>query len=714
MVQLTPATARVQNLREGYLSHSLMAMGEGRELHADYPAYGTRRLRFVEGWLKVGDCGTIRLRSAKSEAYMLRTTRPVIDDGELLVGQPDMDWTTVYTPEERQRLRDIYYQIIPVHFYGREGHMALDYEKLLRVGVNGLLEEMRGKLAGMDVYDAANYEAYEFYTCGITELEALLELAQHYAEHARALAETAAEPRRTELLEIAAIMERVPAGPAHTFREALQSIHFYLFNLLGLFSIGRLDQLLYPYYQADVQAGRLTVAQAQELIDCFCLLFATYVPGWAAAGFLLGGTAPDGAPVENELTWLFLNSISHTHLPDPGIGLCVNEHTGSELLHFAAELLADGETHPAIWNDARVISAMLQRGMAPEDARNYTHSTCVELTPIGCSGITITSPYVNTLQAFLDAFYTFRDGDSEEELLDKYTESLQTLFDRLLLEVNQGLIERSRIGTLDPARVSCLVRDCIARGKAIDEGGAVYSGVASDFLGMLNVVECFNVIHQLVYKERSVTMAALQQAVRSNYEDDPVLLHLIRDKVAHYGNDDPYTNALARRVADIACDCCARRRDIWGHPIVPGAFSYDNHVEFGALTAASPDGRCSGDALHDGSGPVQGYNISGPTATLQSVSAYAPSRFGGGIACNIKLNKNTKDLSAQIFSLICAFRQLDIPEMQISVTDNAVLREAQIHPEQYRDLLVRIGGFSDFFVRLDPRVQQEVIRRAEG
>lgn len=714
-MKLYDATDRVKLLRESYLNYSPMAAGEGRVMvHCDYQNYGTRCLLFTEGWIKNKAVGNTKLRYSAAEAYMLENSNPVITDGELIVGQPDMDWKSRYTAEQHDELKKIYNDFIKGSFFYREGHMALDYTKLLEKGVSGIIEEIDGYLDALDLHNGKNIEKYEFYISCKRELKGLLVLADKYADALEQMANNAEGDKREEYRIASEIMRRIPRYKAETFRDALQSIHFYTFNLLGLYSFGRVDDFLYPYYLSDIKSGRLDNRQAQELIDCFCLLFAPTVPPWAAAGFMLGGVNREGEKVENELTWMFLNSISHTHLPDPGIGFCVTEGTGDEIIDFVSELLYNGESHPAIWNDSVVVNRLIECDVREEDARQYTHSTCVEVTPVGCANWQITSPYVNTLQAFLDAFYTFTDNDTYEDMINKYRASFEKLFDKLLLNVNLGLLEKRRNGFVDPARVSCLVRDCLSKGKYKEDCGAVYNRTACDFLGLSNTAECFNVINQLVFEEKSITISELQKAVDANYDGNEVLLNKIRTKVVHYGNNDEKSDAIARQIADIAIECAEKRYDIYGNRIIPGAFSYDNHVEYGKITKASPDGRLNYEPLHDGSNPVQGYDISGPTALLQSVDAYGPERFLGGIATNIKFSKTNSNLSHVISCIIKGFLKLSIPEIQINSVSADELKKAQETPEKYGNLLVRIGGYSDLFVRLDKQIQDELIRRSEN
>lgn len=713
-MELYNATQRVKDLRKEYLTNSPMAVGEGRERHHDYPNYGTRCLLFTEGWLKNKNAGNTKMRFSAATAYQIENTLPVITPGELIVGQPDMDWTSRYTPEQREELKHIYYDIARTPFFNREGHIALDYTKLLEKGIEGMIEEIDGYMSALDLRDGRDVSKYEFYVCAKNELTALLKLEDRYVEAAGKLADLSQGKEKEEYLELKSVIDRVPRKRATTFREALQSIHFYTFPMQGLFSFGRVDDFLYPYYRHDIDNGLLTEEKAQELIDCFCLLFAATVPPWAAAGFMLGGLDRQGKPVENELTWLFLNGISHTHLPDPGVGLCVTEHTSEEILKFASGLLSQGESHPAIWNDKIVTQNLIKLGVKPEDARQYTHSTCVEVTPIGCANWQITSPYVNTLQAFLDAFEDFGETDTLDEMIDKFEKSLNKMFGEMMINVHLGLHEKARNGMVDPTIVSCLVRDCLAAGKFKEDCGAVYNRLACNFLGISNVVESFHIINKLVLEEKSITLFELRNAVKCNYSGFEALLQKIRSRVTHFGNNEPDSDLLAKRIADICVKCAESHRDIYGNLIIPGAFSYDSHVEIGSKTKASPDGRMDFDALHDGSNPVQGYDVTGPTAMLNSVSAWNPSRFSGGIATNVKLSGNREHLSDTVFRLINGFVKLDIPEMQISVASKQDMEQAQKTPEKYGDLLVRIGGYSDFFVKLDRRVQDELIRRSEN
>ena len=699
-------STRIRNLRAEYLNNSILVNNSDS---LSFMMEGNAIIQYVYGWKNAPYNNiTTKKRRSVAEAYMLEHLNPVISRGELIVGQPDLN---IKDKDEYNRCRE-FMDIMPVKA-GRESHMGLDYKILLDKGVKGIIADIESNLSQLNKSCVKDMEKIEFYEGCLIELNALLVLAEHYSHYARELGMNETGKQREEYFEIADILERVPAYPAKTFREALQSIHFYTFNLFGLYSAGRPDEYLYPYYVRDIESGVMTKEFAQELIDCFCLLYIPNVISWAAAGFMLGGRDKDGNSVENDLTWMFLNSISHVHAPDPNVGLCITDETSEDIIRFAAELIAEGHSGPVIWNDEEVTQRMLENDFDLTDACQYTHSTCSEITPIGCSGMSCTSPYVNTLSVFLDAFYAFDDDMTFEQLKAVFKAKLKKKLKQLVYIENIYLMENSRNGMINPLRTSCLVNDCIKSGKSIEQGGAKYNHLAADFLGMMNVAECFNVIYRLVYEEKRVKLSYLQKCVKNNYENDTMLLEYIRNKITHYGNNDEISDNIAKEIADIVCESCKDIKSYKGGNLLPGAFSYNYHVKYGKLTNASPDGRKNGEPLHDGSGAVQGYDINGPTASLLSLSAYKPSRFLGGISFNVKLSKNLNSLTDVIISLIKGQIAIGNPQMQISIVDNEELRRAQKDPTKYKNLLVRIGGYSDFFVKLDRNLQDEIISRSE-
>lgn len=669
-------TARVEALREIYMNSEMarckLSYGRARRM----------MLLYRQGWNAYPDVENAILRRAYADAYLLDHMEPVIVTGELIVGQPDF---SPLTPEEEVAMH------APCDMPGSPGrhdHMALDFEKLLRLGVNGLIAEIEQKNAPENV----------FYAGALAELRALLRLANRYADAARTMGMT----------DVADILEKVPANPAENFREALQSIHFYSFALWGLYQAGRPDRYLYPYYRRDIDAGVLSPDEAQELIDCFCLMYTTYITSCSSVGFMIGGVDPDGNPVENELTWHFLYSIGHTRTADPSIGLCVNEHTSPDLLHAAARLIAAGHTHPAFYGDRLIIDSLIAHGYDIRDARDYIHSCCVEITAAGKSSIWTVSPYHNMVRILLDVMRTSKTTEFEAFYRD-FEQKLREIIIAGNEQENRWQAIRAVNGG-EPLRVSVLVDDCIARGKSINEGGARYNDIQPNFLGLFNTADALTAIRILVYEEKRLTMEQLCENLDHNWSGDETLRREIIERFPHYGNDDPVPDAMAARLTESIVGICRGLTTYRGANVVPALFSYNEHIRHGANTPASPDGRYAGDPLCDGTNPVQGRDIKGPTAMLASTTSWDHAPFLGGIACNLELTPSMAKPEL-IAALVRGYTERGM-ELQINVVDKQTLLDAQVHPEMHRNLVVRVGGYSDYFVTLPTALQNEILSRS--
>lgn len=699
-------TDRIVFLKEYYLKNSQMVLN--REL-VPWKCHKSLYL-YTEGWIKSKSAPTVRLRRSMAEAYMLKNLKPVICNKELIVGQPDF---SPFDPDEQKNFEEykkMYYNGIPL-IKGRADHTALDYEKLLKKGIIGVMEEIEEKLCAIDIHDGRQVEKYELYKCCLIELEGVLTLAQNYKSCALKLADNSEGEQKNEYLELADILSHVPAKPARTFREALQSIHLFLYSLFGIYSVGRPDQYLYPYYENDIRTGIITEVQAQELIDCFYLQYMNNMSAWAAASFMIGGRDRNGKAVENRLTWHFLNAIKHTHIPDPNIGLCITDETSNELLEYAAEIIKAGYGQPQIWNNDGITQSMLENGYDKEAANWFTQSTCVELTPIACSGVSITSPYVNMLSIFLKAFNKCGNEMTFDEIYATFEQEFEDCLRNVLLQENLFQLERKRNST-DPVRISAFINDCIKRGLSSDSGGAIYNDIEPNMLGMTNVIESLNVVKELVFNQQKLTVDEFKDILKNNFDGNEDMLSYIRNKIPHFGTDTIKTNELAKRIADTVLDTLKKFKTFRGANFVPGAFSYRDHELHGSKTDASPDGRRKGDILADGSSPVQGYDNQGPTFSLNSTTSWEPLRFLGGVSVNIKISADIS--KEQIIALIKGYIKQNGIQLQFNVVDTKVLTEAQKKPDQYADLIVRIGGYSDYFTKITKRLQDDVISRSQN
>jgi len=706
MILDTQKTERITFLKDYYLNNSQMVLN--RDL-VPWKCHKSLYL-YVEGWIKNAQAPTVRIRRSMAEAYMLKNMKPVICKKELIVGQPDF---SDFTPEESEKFEEykkLCWQAIP-RLQGRADHTALDYEKLLEKGVEGVIEELKVKLEGIDFYDGRQAEQYEFYQSCIIELEGVLALAENYKSYATKLASVSKGNEKKEYLELADVLSRVPAKPARTFREALQSIHLFLYSLFGIYSLGRPDQYLYPYYEKDIKEGIMTEVQAQELIDCLYLQYMNNMSAWAAASFMIGGRDRSGKAVENSLTWHFLTAIEHTHIPDPNVGLCITNETSKELLQYASEIIKAGYGQPQIWNNDGITKSMLERGYDKEVANWFTQSTCVEITPIACSGVSITSPYINMLNIFLEAFAKCDNSMSFDEIYACFEDEYEHFLKNVLLKENLFQLERKRNAT-DPVRISAFINDCIERGISSDSGGARYNDIEPNMLGMTNVIESLNVVKELVFNQQKLTVNEFNEILKNNYEGHEDILEYIKNRVSHFGTDNKESNALAKRVADTVVNKLKKFTTFRGANFVPGAFSYRDHEQHGLNTQASPDGRRAGDILADGSSPVQGYDNQGPTLSLNSTVSWEPLRFLGGISVNVKLSPSVS--TEQIINLIEGYIKQNGIQLQFNVVDTEVLRDAQKNPDKYGNLIVRIGGYSDYFTKIPKRLQDDVIARSQN
>ena len=694
---------RIDQLRSFYLNHSPMSVNKNLNCWKCHRSL----MLYVKGWNEASEkADTLRIRRSYAEAYMLRNTKPIIIPGELIVGQPNLEPFSENEQKEYDAIMEKIEMMPPRR--GRWDHLALDYQLLLDKGINGIIEILNTELDKIDTGDGSLTERYEFLLCCKIELEGLLEMCRSYADKALELAGKSEGEERAEYLKLHDVLKQVPANPARTFREALQSIHMFTWSLYGLYSFGKPDVYLFPYYKNDTENGIMTRDEAQELIDCFFLQSVPNMSSWAAEGLMLGGRDENGNKVENELTWLFLNAISHTHVPDPNVGFCVTDETSGEILNYAAQLICDGHCQPQIWNSDEVTRSMLKNGFDQKAAYMFTLSTCVETTPIGCSGISITSPYINLLKIFLDSFEKCNDESSFDNIFESFTAEFNKYAKKVILQENLWQLERGRNST-DPMRISVLIHDCIERGKSNDCGGARYNQLEPNILGMQNTTESLNVIKKLIFEEKKITVSELKKAMADNYENQGDLLLYIRNKVAHFGTGDAEANKIAKMVSDMVLKTFDPMTTVRGAKIIPGAFSYRAHEKHGRVTPASPDGRKAGMPLNDGSSPVQGYDNMGPTLSLASTVAWEPSRFLGGTAVNIKINKGVEP--QKIAALIRGYMKTHGSQIQFNIVDSQTLIDAKKHPEMHKDLLVRIGGYSDFFVTIPEKLQDEIISR---
>ena len=720
-----PVSANTLRIREEYLKMPV-AMEDDPYIDRKFRHFCTGdrwlSLGFLEGYLAAEKAPTTRRRRSMAEAAELYAAQPEFTDHELLAGHV---YFPEYTPEQKKRYDELCEMFrmsaIPLSVNSpRSSHIGMDLDKLLRVGIDGVLAEIRRKLDGLDLEDENVYpdleviRKYDFYECLILELEAVKDLEKRYALKARELAAAAAPVRSGQLKRMADALDKVPRGPAGSFFEALQSVQFLIGTMFGLYTLNRPDRYLWPYYEADLKSGAITREDAQELIDNFCLHVSTRVFSRSACGFIVGGQNADGSLVENELTYMFLTALDHIRMPDPNGALAVNEKTSDAILSYSREILSHGVTHPAFYNDDAIVDSLVRYGVAREEAVNYIHTTCAEISVIGKSKAHSTAIGLALPKLLKEGLETCGDDAGFEEIKEAFLQRIRSHLARDSFDYLTRMLEASR-NSYDYMRISAFVDDCIERGQSVYDGGAKYTFLQPILIGFATAVDSLVAVRKLVFEEKRLTLSAFREIVDHDFEGNEALRQYIVNKVPHYGNDDPEADGIAVWLGDSIRKIFDEDRMLAGKIMMPGTFSYIGHATLGSADGATFDGRRAGFSYSDGCGPVQGRDTHGPTAMLLSMTGWDQSRFMAGMVINVKfIPQHLKaGYDEPFIAMVRGFLRRGGIEMQINCVNRATLEDAKVHPEDHRDLIVRIGGFSDYFTRLVPALQDEIIARTE-
>ena len=670
-----------------------------------------------------------RMLQNEGETYLLRyadalnvafsSASVVIDDQELIVGKLTWNGLSEEQKAEWKEMKTFVFAHAGTMF-GQDSHMAIDYDLLLSQGVLGIIAKIDAYRDDLDLTNVGDIEKDEFYSSCKKCLEGVIFFSERYAEEAKRLAECCDNSVRiAELQEIAANCSRVPAHPAVTFYEAVQSVHFLTLCLSNKplrysdlqYQIGHPDRFLLSYFEKDLREGRLTREKAQTVLDCLGIITNHRVRSGISSGYMVGGREKDGNVVSNELTRMLLSVIDHVRLVYPAVGLCCCEDTPEEDFALASQLLQKGYSHPAIFNDDIITKGLLSYGVSEEEAHSYIHSNCVEITPVGASNAWVASQYTNLVQVLLDVMN--KEYTSTEEVIQAFLAQLAKSIRGNFISQNQQRIER-RFTSVDPL-LSCFVHDCLENGVDIEHGGAKYNWIMPSFVGISNLVDSLMTIDSLLINQKRFTFKEFKSILEQNFEGYENERRYIQNRIEKYGNDSDKADSYVKRITEwIAVECEKYTTIFQNGRLIPSLFCWVMHEWFGQETGASPDGRLAGFPLGDGSGPAQGREKNGPTASILSCTKWDHTKFIGGIAVNLKFTTNLfREKEDKLTSLIKTFLTRGGFELQINVINNETLLEAQKHPENFSDLVVRIGGYSDYFVRLTPAMQAEVIQRTE-
>jgi pyruvate formate-lyase/glycerol dehydratase family glycyl radical enzyme len=638
------------------------------------------------------------------------------------------------------------------------GHFVANFDKAIHKGFGAIQSEAQARMRELERgMFGASASQYNFYRAVDIVCDGMITLSRKYARECAMLASAETNPsRRKELLDMADCLNWIIANPCRTFHDAIQCMFLYQIGLCldgqqhGI-SFGRVDQYLGSFYEADIAAGRITHNEAQEMLDLFYLkvaemnkvwpYFATLAgPGYTSGQLMtLGGVKKDGTDATNAVSYMMLQSAGRLMLHDPPQSLRIHQGTPSTLWESAIETTKLAGGVPTFENDDVIIPALISRGLPIESARNYCLIGCVEPQGCGdewaCPGGNGTESFWNMLNAFLLAINNGYnpmpglDGKPGRQvgLPTGYLYDMKT-FDEVLDAVKRQMEhfvhwQVSLINTWEYIAsehmpiplLSATIDGCMESGKDVMKGGAKYNSTGNAAIAIGNIADSLAVVKYMVYDKKLASARELYDALVTNWEGKEDLRQYILNQAPHYGNDNEYTDKFAKWAADIygnAINSATGPRGRWA----AGLYPVTTHVLFGMATAASPDGRKAGEPLADGISPVQQMDRNGPTAVLKSVASIDQKKFSNGTLLNMKFHPtalSNETGKAKLISLIKTYFALGGMEMQFNIVSSKVLRNAQEHPEEYRDLVVRIAGFSAYFVELYKASQEDIIKRTE-
>ena len=628
------------------------------------------------------------------------------------------------------------------------GHTVLD-DKIYHQGMLDFKRRISARIEALDYFnDPRAYDKYEELIAMGIAADALIAYAHRHAEKARALAESTPDPvRRQELLRIAAVCDRVPAHAPRDFWEAIQ---YYWFVHLGVtlelntwdaFSPGRLDQHLWPFYERGLRDGTLTRAQAEELLQCLWIKFhnqpappkvgVTAEESATYTDFVTvdpGGLTPDGRDAVNELSYLILDVVEEMRLIQPNARIQVSKKNPDRFLQRAAEIIATGFGQPSLFNADAIVQELVRQGKSIVDARAGGSSGCVETGAYGKESYILTG-YFNmpkVLEITLNNGVDPRTGKrigiatgdprgfaSFDELFAAYERQLNH-FINIKIRGN-NVIERLYAEYMPAPFLSILIDDCIDRGRDYHAGGARYNSTYIQGVGLGTITDSLTALKYHVFDRRDVMMDEFLTALSSDFVGAEPLRQLLVNKTPKYGNDDDYADEVMQAVFEVYFSAIDGRPNTKGGEYRINLLPTTVHVYFGAVTGATPDGRRAGRPLSEGISPVQGADRHGPTAALLSAAKLDHLRTGGTLL-NQKLTPRLladTDGLKKFVQLVRGYFALDGHHVQYNVVDAETLRAAQRDPDSYRDLIVRVAGYSDYFCDLSKALQDEIIARTE-
>jgi choline trimethylamine-lyase len=648
-------------------------------------------------------------------------------------------------PDETRILRDhgvIYIDRKAVRGWGET---TAGYEWLLREGINGITSKIKTHKAALDITNPGDFEKDYYLQSLLIVAEGIVKLAERYAEEAEKLAE--AEPdlsRKNELMQIAEICRHVPANPARNFREALQSLYFYQISIFmeqnaASYNPGRMDQYLWPYYKADLEAGRITPEEAQELLNCLWVkfsepcLFQDALTAEFAAGYpmfqnvCVGGVDDAGNDAVNDLSYMILQATIDVQLYQPSLSVRYSmAKNPNAFLRKVVELISLGTGFPAFHNDDIGIMMLMNKGIPLREAYNWNPCGCVETNLEGrlrqytaLADINLGSMVefallggVNRKSSQLIAAET---GDPV--FFNTYDQFLAAVKAQLAFAVRavvagSHVIDEIGLNRPCPA-LSLTFKECIENARDYAWGGAKYNtGNGIILIGVADLINSIAAVRHLVYDTEQVSMVQLLEALEADFKGFPEIEKKCKE-APKYGNDSTMVDQIAGEIFTYIADEIEKYSSKFGK-MTPGILPVSGNTPFGLEVGALPSGRKAWQPLADGVSPSGGTDFSGPSAVLKSVARIPHGRFVQGTLLNMKVEPamlQTDNGITQMMALLKSMCSLGVYHVQFNVIDQETLIRAQKDPEKYKGLLVRVAGYTAYFAELGKDVQDEIIGR---
>ena len=621
-----------------------------------------------------------------------------------------------------------------------QGHICPDSALWLKMGPLGIMNQAQEKLK------TCEESQKEFYECVVLVMQGACTFMKRYHDMIMENIDEVEEPYQQSLRTVANNCLNLTKRPPETFHEAVQSLWF-LFVLLHMesnassFSPGRMDQYLYPYYQKDIESGKISMEDALDILECLWLKFnqivylrnqnsAKYFAGFPIGfNIAIGGEDENGNDTYNELSLLCLQCQYDLGLPQPNLSVRLNRNSSHKKKKKAIEVVSKGSGMPQFFNDEAIVHALMELGIEKKDALNYAIVGCVELTThgnnLGWSDAAmfnlnkaleltlnhgkclLTDEQIGLDLGGLDTYQTF------EDLEKAFQQQIDYFIDKMMqCEV---IVEKAHQDCLPTAFLSSVIDDCLENGLDVTKGGAKYNLSGIQMIQIANLADSLAAMKQLVYDDQVIDAKELLAALQSDFKGYEIIQTMLLNKVPKYGNDVEWVDRLGAKWAEYFRSRMKDYTNYRGGPYHTGMYTVSAHVPMGENVGASPDGRNALTPLADGGmSPVYGRDLKGPTAVLKSVSRLNNTLTTNGGLLNMKFLPEffeTKNGMNKFENFLRAFVDLKVPHIQFNVVRREDLEDAQIRPQLHKSLTIRVAGYTAYFVELAHKLQDEIIER---